>query len=94
MRESKDRLLTRVKTLKTELSDWRGKLDEQMSSYRTELSDLRKHLATEVDALRGQFGELQTTIKAQLDATARLADEEGSAAAKAAVGTAATFDER
>jgi hypothetical protein len=84
LRESKDKLLQRVKTLKTELTDWRSKLDEQMMTYRTELGDLRTHLNTEVSGLREQFSELQGTIHAQLEVTSRLADSEGSAVAKRA----------
>ena len=85
LRESKDRLLGRVHTLKSELTDWRGRLDEQMNAYRTELGDLRKHLNTEVDGLREQFAQLQGTIHTQLEATKRLADTEGSTAAKQSV---------
>ena len=84
LRENKDRLLGRVANLKSELTDWRGKLDEQMTSYRTELGDLRKHLNKEVEELRDQFSQLQGTIQAQLQETRQLADAEGSLTAKAA----------
>eukprot|EP01025_Chloroclados_australasicus_P066242 TRINITY_DN9088_c0_g2_i1.p4 TRINITY_DN9088_c0_g2~~TRINITY_DN9088_c0_g2_i1.p4 ORF type:complete len:114 (-),score=13.94 TRINITY_DN9088_c0_g2_i1:699-1040(-) len=83
LRETKDELLTRVQTLKKELSDWRDKLDDQMKTYRSDLGDLRNSLNAEVEALREQFRELRGNIKAQLEVTQQLAETEGSKAAKA-----------
>lgn len=65
-----------------ELSDWRGKLDGQMTSYRTELGSLRSTLNTEVEAIRSEFQDLRATLKTQLDSTAKLANQEGSRLAK------------
>lgn len=85
LRQNKDELLHRVSSLRTELTDWRGKLDEQMDTYRRELGELRSQLGTEVDDLREQFAQLQTMIRSQLDATRSVAEAEGSVTAKEAI---------
>ncbi|XP_010321326.1 uncharacterized protein [Solanum lycopersicum] len=50
--ESRQELLTRIQSLKTDLQSWRYKLDGQVKVYRDELSDLKKSLNVEVEQLR------------------------------------------
>ncbi|XP_069154745.1 uncharacterized protein [Solanum lycopersicum] len=68
--ESRQELLTRIQSLKTDLQSWRYKLDGQVKVYRDELSDLKKSLNVEVEQLRSvsnalEFQELKTTLQQQ-----------------------------
>ncbi|KAJ8573868.1 hypothetical protein K7X08_010379 [Anisodus acutangulus] len=63
--ESRQELLNRIQSLKTDLQSWRYKLDGQVKVYRDELSELKKSLNVEVDQLRSEFQELKTTLQQQ-----------------------------
>eukprot|EP01023_Acetabularia_acetabulum_P022993 TRINITY_DN2258_c0_g1_i1.p1 TRINITY_DN2258_c0_g1~~TRINITY_DN2258_c0_g1_i1.p1 ORF type:complete len:167 (-),score=35.97 TRINITY_DN2258_c0_g1_i1:152-652(-) len=76
LQENKDELLGRIQGLKKDLTDWRGRLDEQVKSYREELGTLRKSLNDEVENLRSEFQDLRVTLKTQLELTASMAARE------------------
>ncbi|KAM3357846.1 CAP-Gly domain-containing linker protein 1 isoform X1 [Capsicum galapagoense] len=63
--ESRQELLNRIQSLKTDLQSWRYKLDGQVKVYRNELSELKKSLNVEVEKLRSEFQELKTTLQQQ-----------------------------
>lgn len=77
LQAQKDEVLLKVQSLKKELQDWRGKLENQVKTYRTELGDLKKNLNSEVEGLRSEFLQLRAALKKQLDLTAGLATQEG-----------------
>eukprot|EP01024_Parvocaulis_polyphysoides_P007037 TRINITY_DN12129_c0_g1_i2.p3 TRINITY_DN12129_c0_g1~~TRINITY_DN12129_c0_g1_i2.p3 ORF type:complete len:125 (-),score=18.09 TRINITY_DN12129_c0_g1_i2:337-711(-) len=76
LQENKDELLGRIQGLKKDLTDWRGRLDEQVKAYREELGTLRKSLNDEVENLRSEFQDLRVTLKNQLELTASMAARE------------------
>jgi len=66
--------LNRVHLLKTELQDWRYKMDAKVKNYKGELASLKETLASETDALRRELEESSARLKRQI-ATNR--DERG-----------------
>ncbi|XP_010321331.1 uncharacterized protein [Solanum lycopersicum] len=63
--ESRQELLTRIQSLKTDLQSWRYKLDGQVKVYRDELSDLKKSLNVEVEQLRSLQDASEETKEAE-----------------------------
>ncbi|KAI5073690.1 hypothetical protein GOP47_0011703 [Adiantum capillus-veneris] len=64
--DSRAELLARVQSLRKDLREWRGKLDNQ------ELGELRNTLNVEVEQLKAEFQDLRVTLRKQLDVTAKL----------------------
>lgn len=63
------RALPRTHSSVQELSDWRGRVAQQVESYRSELSGLQAHLTEEMAGLRGDLAGVKATIRSQLEAS-------------------------
>ena len=55
--------------LKTELHDWRYKMDNQVKNYKGELASLKETLSSEVQALRKELEETSDRLKRSIVST-------------------------
>ena len=55
--------------LKTELQDWRYKMDNQVKNYKGELASLKETLSSEVQALRKELEETSDRLKRSIVST-------------------------
>ena len=58
------------------LSDWRSKLNEQVSTYQEEMNGLNTALKSEVGQLRQEFNVLRSSLRQQMELTVKLAQGE------------------
>ena len=58
-------MLNRVHALKSELQEWRYKMDAQVKNYKGELASLGETLASETTALRKELEETNERLKRQ-----------------------------
>lgn len=56
------------------LSDWRNKLNDQVSEYQEKMGALNSDLRAEVNSLRSEFNDLRGTLRQQIDLTVSLAN--------------------
>lgn len=54
--------------LPQELSDWRGRISQQVEAYRSDLLGLQASLTQEMAGLRGDLVGVKQTIRSQLEA--------------------------
>ena len=67
--QTREELLNRVHALKTELQDWRYKMDNQVKNYKGELASLKETLSSEVQALRKELEETSDRLKRSIVST-------------------------
>lgn len=63
--QTREELLNRVHALKSELQEWRYKMDGQVKNYKGELAALKETLASETAALRRELEETSERLKRQ-----------------------------
>jgi chromosome segregation ATPase len=63
--QTREELLNRVHALKSELQEWRYKMDGQVKNYKGELAALKETLASETGALRRELEETNERLKRQ-----------------------------
>ncbi|KAL4430334.1 hypothetical protein ABPG77_002140 [Micractinium sp. CCAP 211/92] len=69
LRDSKQELILKVQAMKKELSDWRGRISQQVEAHRGDLLDLQASLTEEMAGLRRELAGVKATIRSQLEAS-------------------------